>query len=139
MAAYRQSKIAVALYALELNRRSQEAGWGITSNLSHPGVAPTSLLAARPELGRSEASTGRGLIQWCSDHGILVGTVDSAKLPALMAATSPQARPGAFYGPRWIGNVGGPPGETKLWKPMRTEDAGRAWRESERLTGVTFG
>ncbi|PWD51092.1 short chain dehydrogenase [Serinibacter arcticus] len=139
MAAYRQSKIAVALFALELNRRSESGGWGITSNLSHPGVAPTSLLAARPELGRSEAAGGRGLIQWLSDHGILAGTVDSAKLPALMAATSPEAKPGAFYGPQWIGNVGGPPGETKLWKPMRTEDAMRMWVESERLTGVTFG
>jgi NAD(P)-dependent dehydrogenase (short-subunit alcohol dehydrogenase family) len=138
MAAYRQSKIAVALYALELSRRSREAGWGITSNLSHPGVAPTSLLAARPELGRSEAASGRGLIQWLSDHRILAGTVETAKLPALMAATSPRAKDSGFYGPQWVGNVGGPPGETKLWKPMRTEDAARTWTESERLTGVVF-
>lgn len=54
MRAYRQSKIAVGLFGLELSRRSQAQGWGITSNISHPGVAPTSLLAARPEVGRSE-------------------------------------------------------------------------------------
>lgn len=138
MAAYRQSKIAVALYAMELSRRSRDAGWGITSNLSHPGVAPTSLLAARPELGRAEAAGGRGLIQWLSDRGILVGTVETATLPALMAATSPQAEDSGFYGPQWVGNLGGPPGETEPWKPVRTEDAARMWSESERLTGVAF-
>ncbi|WP_255353806.1 SDR family oxidoreductase, partial [Aeromicrobium sp. Leaf272] len=51
MRAYRQSKIALGLFGLELDRRSRVEGWGITSNLSHPGVAPTSLLAARPEVG----------------------------------------------------------------------------------------
>lgn len=139
MAAYRQSKIAVALFALELSRRSREAGWGLTSNLSHPGVAPTSLLSARPELGRGGATRSRSVIQWLSRHGLAVGTVQSAALPALMAATSPDAKDGGFYGPQWPGSAGGPPGETALWKPMRTEDAGRMWTESERLAGVTFG
>ena len=35
-------------------------GWGITSNLSHPGVAPTNLLAARPELGRTQDTPRSG-------------------------------------------------------------------------------
>lgn len=39
MAAYRQSKIACGLFGLELSRRSAAAGWGVTSNVSHPGVA----------------------------------------------------------------------------------------------------
>lgn len=36
MAAYSQSKIAYGLFGLELDRRSREASWGITANLSHP-------------------------------------------------------------------------------------------------------
>ncbi len=91
MAAYRQSKIACGLFGLELSRRSAAAGWGITSNLSHPGVAPTSLLAARPELGRADDTTGVKVIRWLSAHGLLVGTVESARLPALMAATTGRA------------------------------------------------
>ena len=80
------------------------------------------------------------MIQWMSEHGILVGTVDSAGMPALMAATSPEARDGGFYGPQRPGGVGGPPGETSLWKPMRSdEDGARLWAASEELTGVTFG
>src|SRR5690242_6455373 len=49
--AYSQSKIANLMFALELDRRSAAAGWGITSNGSHPGVTPTNLLAAQPGMG----------------------------------------------------------------------------------------
>lgn len=56
--AYSQSKIALGLFGLELDRRSHRAGWGITSNLAHPGVAPTNLLAARLELGRPRDTMG---------------------------------------------------------------------------------
>ena len=139
MAAYRQSKIAVGLFGLELSRRSAAGGWGITSTVSHPGVAPTSLLAARPEVGRASDTGGVRVIRWLSARRLIVGTVDSAKLPALMAATSPEASDGGFYGPQWPGNVGGPPGDQKLWKPLRdNESAARLWAVSEELTGVGF-
>ncbi|NOP98143.1 MULTISPECIES: SDR family oxidoreductase [Mycolicibacterium] len=139
MPAYRQSKIAVGLFGLELSRRSAAAGWGITSNVSHPGVAPTNLLAARPEVGRAKDTMGVRLIRWFSARGLVVGTVDSAQLPALMAAASVQAKDGAFYGPQWLGYLGGPPGEHDLWKPLRDNDnAARLWTVSEELTGATF-
>ncbi|OMC12756.1 SDR family oxidoreductase [Mycolicibacterium fortuitum] len=139
MPAYRQSKIAVGLFGLELSRRSAAAGWRITSNVSHPGVAPTNLLAARPEVGRAKDTMGVRLIRWFSARGLVVGTVDSAQLPALMAAASVQAKDGAFYGPQWVGHLGGPPGEHDLWKPLRDNDnAARLWTVSEELTGATF-
>lgn len=140
MKAYRQSKIAVGLFGLELSRRSAAAGWGITSNISHPGVAPTSLLAARPEVGRAKDTMEVRLIRWFSARGVLVGTVDSAKLPALLAATGLDAKDSVFYGPQWPGNAGGPPGEQKLWKPLLSDaDAARLWDVSTELTGATFG
>ncbi|OBJ39769.1 short-chain dehydrogenase [Mycolicibacterium mucogenicum] len=139
MSAYRQSKIGVGLFGLELSRRSSAANWGITSNISHPGVAPTSLLAARSEVGRAEDTVGVRMIRRLSTRGIIVGTVDSATLPALMAATSAEAKDGAFYGPQWPGNLGGPPGEQHPWAPLRSvDDASRMWSVSEELTGVTF-
>ncbi|GAA5150178.1 SDR family oxidoreductase [Nocardioides marinquilinus] len=139
MAAYRQSKLACALFGLELSRRSAAAGWGITSAVSHPGVAPTSLLAARPELGRTGDTREVRLIRWMSRRGIVVGTVESAGLPALMAATAPDGD-GRFYGPQGLGGIGGRPGETALWKPLRDEaDAARLWTASADLTGVAFG
>ncbi|ANB04451.1 short-chain dehydrogenase [Streptomyces ambofaciens] len=137
MRAYSQSKIALGLFGLELDRRSEAAGWGITSNLSHPGIAPTSLLAARPEVGRTEDTLGVRLIRALSTRGILVGTVHTAQLPALLAATSPQAVGGGFYGPKGPGHMGGPPGEQKLYSRLRdTGEAQRIWRISEELAGV---
>ncbi|HEV2727576.1 MAG TPA: SDR family oxidoreductase [Solirubrobacterales bacterium] len=137
MRAYSQSKIALGLFGLELERRSKAQGWGITSNLAHPGVAPTSLLAARPELGRTQDTPQVRLIRALSARGILLGTVETAKLPALLAATA--AEPGAFYGPSGPGNLGGRPAEQRLYKPLRgAEEAQRVWQVSERLTETAF-
>lgn len=139
MRAYRRSKIAFGLFGLELDRRSRALGWGLTSNLSHPGVAPTSLLAARPELGRSGDTREVRLIRWLSQRGLVVGTPDSAALPALYAATSPSARPGRLYGPSGPGHLGGAPAEQPLYRPLRsTEDAARSWALSEELIGLRF-
>lgn len=139
MGAYRQSKIAFGLFGLELQRRSEAGGWGITSNISHPGVAPTNLLSARAELGRERPTLGRRMIGGMSARGILVGTAESAGLPALYAAAWPDARGGRFYGPSGLGNVGGPPAEQKLYAPLRSEEeARRVWDVSEELTGCRF-
>ncbi|NQX12664.1 SDR family oxidoreductase [Microbacteriaceae bacterium VKM Ac-2855] len=138
-AAYSQSKIAFGLFGLELERRSAAQGWGITSNLSHPGIAPTSLLAARPELGRTNDTTGVRVIRWLSARRILVGTPESAALPALYAATAADARGGRFYGPAGLGHLGGRPAEQPLYSRLRsTEEAARVWRVSQQLTGMPF-
>jgi NAD(P)-dependent dehydrogenase (short-subunit alcohol dehydrogenase family) len=135
MRAYRQSKIAFGLFGLELERRSKAHGWGITSNLSHPGVAPTNLLAARPELGRAQETGGRRMISWLSARGILAGTVETAALPALMAATDPQAKPGVLYSPSGFGNTSGAPAEQRMYSPLLgVDEAARVWAVSEQLT-----
>ncbi|MFD6418121.1 SDR family oxidoreductase [Streptomyces sp. NPDC060194] len=137
MKAYSQSKIALGLFGLELDRRSKAGGWGITSNLSHPGVAPTSLLAARPEIGRAKDTLGVRMIRFLSARGILAGTVESAKFPALYAATSPAARGAALYGPSGPGGISGPPAEQKLFSRLSDPDeARRVWEVSQALTGV---
>jgi NAD(P)-dependent dehydrogenase (short-subunit alcohol dehydrogenase family) len=137
MRAYSQSKIAFGLFGLELDRRSRANGWGITSNLSHPGIAPTNLLSARSEVGRDRPTLGRRVIGALSARGILVGSVESAGLPALYAATSPEAGGGLFYGPGGPGNLGGAPAEQKLYPPLRiAEEAERVWTVSEELARV---
>ena len=139
MKAYRQSKIALGLFGLELDRRSRAAGWGISSNLAHPGVAPTNLLAARPEVGRAKDTLGVRVIRALSARGLLVGTVASAALPAVYAATSPDAQPGRLYGPGGLGHLGGAPAEQKLYPTLRgDEQADRIWRVSQELTEVPF-
>ncbi len=133
--AYGQSKLACALFALELGRRSRAGGWGITSAVSHPGVAPTSLLAARPEIGRSGDTVAVRLIRWLSARGLLVGTPASAAEPALLAATDTDLD-GGFVGPTGPGQLGGPAGRRKPWAPLlRDDDAARLWDVSESLVG----
>jgi NAD(P)-dependent dehydrogenase (short-subunit alcohol dehydrogenase family) len=139
MRAYSRSKIALGLFGLELDRRSRAEGWGISSNLSHPGVAPTSLLAARPEVGRSRDTPQVRIIRGLSRSRILVGTVESAARPALLAATAPDAG-GRLYGPHGPGHLGGRPAEQKLYGPLRsTADAARVFDVSQDLTRVRFG
>jgi NAD(P)-dependent dehydrogenase (short-subunit alcohol dehydrogenase family) len=138
MKAYAQSKIAVGLFGRELHNRSAAAGWGITSNVSHPGVSPTNLLAAQPGMGRAKDTPSLRMIRLMSHLGV-VGTVSSAALPALLAAAGPDSRGGQFFGPKGFGDVGGAPAPRELWAPLRSnDDARRLWEVSERLVGVRF-
>ncbi|MFC9607074.1 SDR family oxidoreductase [Streptomyces niveus] len=137
--AYSQSKIAFGLFGLELDRRSRAGDWGITSNLAHPGIAPTSLLAARPEVDRARDMTAVRVIRALARARILVGTVETAQLPALLAATSPDARGARLYGPSGLGHFAGAPAEQALYSRLRGEDeAERVWQISEKLTDISF-
>jgi hypothetical protein len=139
MKAYSQSKIALGLFGLELDRRSKAGGWGVTSNLAHPGVAPTSLLAARPEVGRARDTMGVRIVRALSARGILVGTAASAGLPAVYAAASPEAEGARLYGPSGPGHLGGPPAEQKLYSRLLSpQDAARVWEVSQELAKVSF-
>jgi NAD(P)-dependent dehydrogenase (short-subunit alcohol dehydrogenase family) len=137
MKAYTQSKIAVALFARELDARSRAAGWAVSSNLSHPGISPTNLLGAQPGMGRQKETGARRIIRIASRLGI-AGTVESAALPAVMAAAGVAARGDQFYGPKRT--LSGPPVlQEQLWPPMRSMDeAYRLWEESCQLVGVRF-
>jgi NAD(P)-dependent dehydrogenase (short-subunit alcohol dehydrogenase family) len=136
---YSQSKIAVGLFAMELHRRSVAEGWGIQSNLAHPGISPTNLLAAQPQIGRPRDTMAVKSIRALSRLGFLVGTAESAALPALYAATSPDAKGGLFYGPKGFMHLSGAPAEQPLFSRLASaEDGRKIWEMSERLVGVNF-
>lgn len=137
--AYSQSKIANLMFGLELDRRSRQAGWGISSNVSHPGVTATNLLAAQPHMGRTGDTLSVRLIRRLAGLGILTQTVDQGLLPALFAATHPDAEGGKFYGPSGFQHLSGAPAEQQVYRPARdAADAARLWSVSERLVGVQF-
>jgi NAD(P)-dependent dehydrogenase (short-subunit alcohol dehydrogenase family) len=139
--AYGQSKLAVLMFARELDRRSKEAGWGILSDAAHPGLTKTNLQISGPSHGRSKPSTMEQLykLSWRLTP-FLWQEIDEGILPALYAATSPQAEGGAFYGPRGIYEAAG--GGVKAAKvPARARsdaDCRRLWEISEQLTGVSY-
>ncbi|XTP35727.1 SDR family oxidoreductase [Mycobacterium sp. TJFP1] len=137
--AYSQSKIANLMFGLELDRRSRHAGWGITSNVAHPGVTATNLLAAQPHMGRDGDTLSVRLIRRLAGLGILTQTVDQGLLPALYAATHPDAEGGKFYGPSGFQHLSGAPAEQQVYGPARdAADAARLWRVSEQLAGAQF-
>lgn len=132
MGVYSQSKLACLMFALELQRRSMEGGWGVTSIAAHPGVSRTDLLHNAP--GRwSAIGIARSLL-WFMFQPAAQGA-----LPTLFAATAPEATGGAYYGPDKMSELRGFPALAKT--PPQALDTGaamRLWIESERLTGKVF-
>jgi len=60
-------------------------------------------------------------------------------LPALFAATAPEAKGGAYYGPDKMSEVRGHPALAKVPDAALDEAVvGRLWRRSEELTGISF-
>jgi NAD(P)-dependent dehydrogenase (short-subunit alcohol dehydrogenase family) len=139
MRAYSQSKLAVMLFALELDRRSASAGWGITSNVAHPGLTSTKLQAAGPNLGRKNASPMDPIFRRLAPLGWPVQTVDGGLLPALYAATSPDAKGGRYYGPGGLAHLTGAAKEEKIYKTARDSVAAtRLWDVAAQLAQVEF-
>lgn len=141
MQAYAQSKLAVLMFARELDRRSRAAGWGITSNAAHPGLTKTNLQISGPSHGRTKPSLMERLykISWRLTP-FLWQEIDEGILPALYAAAAPQAEGGAFYGPHGISEAAGG-GVTHAKVPAAAQndtDCRRLWELSEQLTGVSF-
>jgi NAD(P)-dependent dehydrogenase (short-subunit alcohol dehydrogenase family) len=131
--AYGQSKLAMLLFALELQRRSDAAGWGLVSNAAHPGFARTDLIPNGPGTRRLSSSFGRLLRPFASQSAA------AGALPTLFAATSPDAKPGGYYGPDWFYELKGPPVEAKIMPQAKdVAVAAMLWEVSATLTGVSF-
>lgn len=132
MRVYSQSKLACLMFSLELQRRSDRGGWGVTSIGAHPGVARTSLLHNAPGR-RSAAGLTRSML-W-----FLFQPVAQGALPTLFAATSPEALPGGYYGPRHLGETRGAPAAAAIPPQARDADVATSlWNISEELTRLRF-
>jgi NAD(P)-dependent dehydrogenase (short-subunit alcohol dehydrogenase family) len=129
--AYGQSKLAMLMFALDLQRRSDAAGWKLTSIAAHPGFARTGLFASGPG----------GLLSLATDFAAPFfgqSAADGAR-PILFAATSPEARPGVYYGPGGMGELRGAPAKALIMPQARdAATAARLWDLSETLTGTSF-
>ncbi len=136
MRAYAHTKLAMLMFTLELQRRSDARGWGLTSTAAHPGWARTDIIANGPG--------GNGGVRGFWRLAVLLApllgqSAAAGALPVLFAATSPKARGGGYYGPSGM-FLNGPPAPTRL--PPRAKDAAvaaRLWVTLEELTGVAFG
>jgi hypothetical protein len=121
------------MFAFELQRRSDANGWGLMSNAAHPGYARTELIANGPGADGMLARIG-AVLQPFASHSAAAGA-----LPTLFAATAPEAKGAAYYGPKGFYELKGPP--AAAYVAPQAKDAGaakRLWEVSERLTGIGF-
>jgi len=123
MDAYNDSKLAVALFSLELQQRLTAAGSAVRSVLAHPGIATTGLAAHSPA----------GRINRLS---FLLNDAERGALPILYAAT--QDVPGnAYVGPDGIGSIKGNPMVRKASKAgLDLGTARRLWQATATLIGT---
>jgi NAD(P)-dependent dehydrogenase (short-subunit alcohol dehydrogenase family) len=129
--AYGQSKLANLLFMTELQRRSDQGGWGLTSTGAHPGFARTDAIM-RPDDGLAKRLFTKSMSG-------LIPTAAHAARPIIYAATSGDVTPAGYYGPSGPGEIGGKPGRATL--AARAQDpvlAAKLWGVSEALAGVRF-
>ncbi len=129
--AYQQSKMANALFGIELDRRLRAADSPILSVLAHPGYSATNLQSTGP--------TGMSAFAMRIGNALLAQTAERGALPQLYAATAPGVRGGQYFGPSGFQEMRGDPTEVQAVPEARDpEIARRLWTVSEELTGVTF-
>jgi NAD(P)-dependent dehydrogenase (short-subunit alcohol dehydrogenase family) len=139
--AYSQSKSATLMFAIELDRRSRRGGWGIMSTAAHPGLTKTNLQLSGPSQGKDSPTLLERFYRVSRQATpFMWQEIDEGILPALYAATSPQAQGGAYYGPHGFFELaGGGVTDAKVPAHAASEtDARRLWEASEQLTGVTY-
>jgi NAD(P)-dependent dehydrogenase (short-subunit alcohol dehydrogenase family) len=130
--AYAQSKLAMLMFANELQRRSDAAGWGLVSNAAHPGASHTNLQTSGPNLGTARSGAGFFTRLTMRIPGMWQDAAGGA-LPTLYAATAPAG----YYGPQKFLGMSGPAGPAR--QSRRAQDtvvAAQLWDKSVALTGV---
>jgi NAD(P)-dependent dehydrogenase (short-subunit alcohol dehydrogenase family) len=129
-AAYGQSKVANLMFTYELQRRLAAAGAKTQALAAHPGKARTELV--------------RYLSGWMRVVDLIIEeplgqSAAMGALATLRAVADPAARGGEYYGPAGRGELRGYPRlVTSSDRARDAEAQQRLWRESERLTGVTY-
>ncbi|PZF74635.1 oxidoreductase [Taibaiella soli] len=127
MREYAQSKLGNVLFSLELQRRITQTGGQTTSIAVQPGANKTDLSRHMNEAEYAAAldRIGELMEPW------------QGALPSLYAATDPNAKAGALYGPDKDGGYRGYPGEAVIAaNAMDETTAKKLWAYAEAMTGI---
>ena len=129
--AYQQSKLANALFGVELDRRLRAAGSSALSVLAHPGYSDTNLQSTGP--------TGVMKRLMSVSNRLVAQGADKGALPTLYSATAPDVEGGDYYGPDGFMEMRGNPTHVDVIPEAKDpEVARRLWEASEELTGVRY-
>jgi NAD(P)-dependent dehydrogenase (short-subunit alcohol dehydrogenase family) len=134
--AYERSKLANAMFVLELDRRLRTAGLDITAVGAHPGFAATNLQVSGPRTGGSNLmaramGVATRLIAQSASDGVI---------PQLYAAAADGVHGGEYFGPDGLAEGRGHHPKLAPFSAAAHDQAAQArlWAASEELTGVTF-
>ncbi|MEV3859163.1 oxidoreductase [Streptomyces sp. NPDC050095] len=128
---YRRSKLANAVFGLELHRRLTAAGAPVRSLLAHPGYSATGLQT------NGTVAVPRLLFGYLFRS--LAQSADAGALPQLYAATQPGLDGGEFIGPDGRGEMRGAPTRVEPAPGAVDAEAGRRlWEVSQELTRGAF-
>ena len=128
--AYSRSKLANMLFALTLQDKLAEAGAGTVAVATHPGGARTELNRTMPLPFRGKSW---GLARPIT-HPAAIGALSLAR-----AAADPAIAGGSYVGPGgWREFTGYPALLTPAEQARDPELQQHLWRESERLTGISY-
>ncbi len=131
--AYRQSKLAILIFAQELARRSTQGGWGVLSLAAHPGIAATELVANGPGQHSPIAWLQKLAAPFIQQPG------DAGAWPLILAGIDPGAVQGGYYGPQGWQECRGRPGPGEIKPKAMAANAGqRLWDIAEQLTGTAL-
>ncbi len=131
--AYRQSKLAMLMFAIELQRRSLDAGWGLAAYAAHPGWSATSIVLNG--MGEKRPSLKARIMQ--SGFSALGQSAAQGAEPVLFAALDAAATPGGYYGPCCWGETRGRTTRSRIMpQAQNPADNARLWTMSEILTGL---
>jgi NAD(P)-dependent dehydrogenase (short-subunit alcohol dehydrogenase family) len=134
--AYNASKLANALFTLELDRRLRAAGAATASVGAHPGYCRTGLQTSGPRLDGAGGVSARAVALFTR---LTAQPAAQGALPVLRAATDPEVAGGDYLGPDGLGGGRGWPVKARYSRTAHDEQlAGRLWAVSEQLTGVRY-
>ena len=130
MKSYAQTKLAMLVFARELQQQSDGHRSKLVSIAAHPGLSSTGI--GRTLQGPMKLVTGVAF-------SVLGQTDAEGALPQLYAATAPDAERGGYYGPSGFQEFKGAPAPAKLAPQAQDSASGpRLWTISEELTGVHY-
>lgn len=140
MRSYGIAKLAQLMFAVELDQRSRQGGWGLLSNAAHPGLTRTNLLSGA-SYGRTTPTLQARLtrLTWRLLPFMWLD-IDEGIKPTLYAAVSPEAQGAKYYGPRgFYETVRGGVTFASVPRLARSEsDLCQLWQLSEQLSGVSY-
>ena len=130
MGAYSQSKLACLMFAYEMQRRLEKAGYQTMSTAAHPGVSVTNLGQYLPLWAKIIFAPLAPFITHSPENG--------AK-PSLYAALGSDVNGGDYFGPTGFDQMKGKAGKVESRPHAQDKEvAKRLWEVSEELTKTSF-